>query len=258
MAPRTWQNYLEENENDPTRAGEAAARDVAAREGENAQARTFRRTFESALRELGIPTTQEGAAQLHDLVDAGRDTSSRVPQGGLALTAEQAQQWQAWQALRTPDGTALTPTAVQTALAENTELRSTEQLRGVTEAAGAKLSVLQDRLRGTNLTVVLKEETVDGKPVQVARVVETVNGQATDRGPLKDYATVNWPDYVPALFPTAQGGGANTQDGTRLTGQSGAGGADQGGNVIGAALGRTTPSGGAERKVVGALDFKTT
>jgi len=243
---KTWQDYLDEHDGDATKAGEAAARDVAARQGENATARAFHRTFAPILKELNIPATDDGAATLHERVDAALDTSNRVPKDGLGLTAEQKTQWEAWQALTDAAGQPLTPQAAQTELTQGRELSVTNQLREVTDASGAKLSVLQDRLRGTNLRVELREVQQDGKAVKVAHVIERgTDGKDADKGALKEYATANWPDYVPVLFP------AQTQQaqGRVVNGQSGASGQPAPtGNAIQDALGRRAPS--AERVVV--------
>lgn len=206
--PKSWNDYLEENDNDAARAGEAAARDVAARERENDAARTFRRTFEPVLQELDIPTTRDGATALMERLDAATDTSNRVPQGGLALTAEERARWEEYQQLRDGEQT-LTPAQIRERLASGEQLARREQLRDVATPAGARLSVLEDRLRGTNLRVELRDRTENGQPVKDAagqpvrevRVIETVNGQETDHGPLREYATTHWSDYVPALFP---------------------------------------------------------
>ncbi|MVN88629.1 hypothetical protein GO986_17985 [Deinococcus sp. HMF7620] len=229
--PKSWTEYLEDHNNDATAAGEAAARDVASRERENGAARTFKRTFESVLQELDIPQTREGATLLMERLDAANDTSNRVPQGGLALTAEQRATWEQVQPLLRDGEQTLTPAQVWERLDQGVQATQREQLRTITDASGARLSVLQDRLRGTNLRVELRDRTENGQPVKDAqgnvirdaRVIETVSGQDTDRGVLREYAQANWGDYFTSLFP------ATTQTtGMVVTPQAGATGAGEG------------------------------
>ncbi|MBZ9753186.1 hypothetical protein K7W42_20325 [Deinococcus sp. HMF7604] len=227
--PKSWTEYLEDHNNDATAAGEAAVRDVASRERENGAARTFRRTFEPVLQELDIPQSREGATMLMERLDAANDTSNRVPQGGLALTAEQRATWEQVQPLLRDGEQTLTPAQIRERLDQGAQATQREQLRTITDASGARLSVLQDRLRGTNLRVELRDRTENGQPVKDAqgnvirdaRVIETVSGQDTDRGVLREYAQANWGDYVTSLFPTT----TQTQGGTVVTPQAGATGA---------------------------------
>jgi len=262
--PKTWTEYLEEHDNDPAKAGEAAAKDVAKREGENAAALTFRRTFEPVLQKLDIPQTREGATVLMERLDAANDTSTRVPQGGLALTAEQRAVWEQVQPLLRDGETTLTPAQLRERLDLGAQATQREQLREITDASGARLSVLQDRLRGTNLRVELRDRTENGQPVKDAqgnvirdaRVIETTGGQDTDRGVLREYAQANWADYVPALFPAAQGA-QGQQQGKVITPQPGASGAQQQvENPIAAALQQGNTPRAEQAPVVGALSFK--
>lgn len=82
---KPWTQYLAENENDPERAGRAAAADVADREGENATTRRFKRVYEGLVRAMGLtatPSEREEAEVLsraQELGNAYTQQSNRLP-----------------------------------------------------------------------------------------------------------------------------------------------------------------------------------
>lgn len=252
--PRTPQDYLNNHET-PEAALAAAVADVNSAHGENATARSFRRTFEPLLRELDIPTTQEGADRLREalsgtadqgdlaglaelvqdltgvLTDLGIDFSAPEDQIAAQLEALPTQ-WQEAQTIRT----------------ERDTLAREKEITALAGTAKANPQVLTDLLTRANLT---------GKVVGEgdAQAVHVFDKDGQDLGPLRAYAEKHQAPYVPALFPAAaQGAGAS---GITLNGQAGAGtGQTATPNPFAAALQGSRPAGGTA--TVSAFDLTPT
>lgn len=196
--PRTPQDYLNTHET-PEAALAAAVADVNSAHGENATARSFRRTFEPLLRELDIPTTQEGADRLRealngtaeqgDLMALVQDLTGVLTDLGIDFSAPEDQiaaqlealptQWQEAQTIRT----------------ERDTLAREKEITALAGTAQANPQVLTDLLTRANLT---------GKVVGEgdAQAVHVFDKDGQDLGPLKAYAEKHQAAYVPALFPT--------------------------------------------------------
>jgi hypothetical protein len=140
----------------------------------------------------------------HSLRDERRTLRGQLPsQNAVVLSAEQAQQWQAYQQLGAID-------AIQTRLQERetfhgelTGLRRGTLIRDAAEAAGYKASVL-DKLPGAaDLTFEVRETEKDGRREKAA-FVKDKDGKET---PIADYAKSNWADFLPALQTSQQPAG---------------------------------------------------
>lgn len=142
--------------------------------------------------------------RIRQLESENRDLQGRVPgEGTVVLTGDEAQAWQAYRGLGTPD-------EVKQGLDERTEyaerLQGMERetlLRQVAEQAGYKPSVLAQlermaKAQGKDLAFELRDQDQEGQTVQVPFVKD---GDA--ESPLTDYATSEWADFLPAL--SAQG-----------------------------------------------------
>lgn len=122
-----------------------------------------------------------------------REAQAKAPaDGAIVLTAEQAQQWQAYQALGSPADLDKRIRDGEQAIEKATALERDATIRDVATVAGYDFDVLKDK--GGALTYTIKEETQDGKAVRVAYVQQ--DGKDT---PLHEYAQSNWPKYLPAL-----------------------------------------------------------
>lgn len=148
----------------------------------------------------GIVLLQENRSyreRIRELERQVEQLQGQVPaEDAVVLDDEQAQQWQAYQDLGTPD-------EIRQQRGDYESLQRRQVLTQAAAAHGYKAPVLE-RLAG-DLTVEMREEKQDDKPVQVAYVVpgEDGNGQAAR---LDQYAKEHWSDFMPAL---AAGGQSN-------------------------------------------------
>jgi hypothetical protein len=126
-----------------------------------------------------------------------RDLEGRVPaEGAVILAGEDAQRWQAYQALGQP-------TDVQTAITELTTLRRDKAIADAADAAGYKAKVLGQLPKVDKLTFSVKEESENGQTVKRAYVKD---GDTEE--PLTTYAERVWEEFLPVLgadTDTAQG-----------------------------------------------------
>lgn len=150
------------------------------------------------------------------------EARGRVPaEGAVVLTPEQSAAWQRYQGL----GTDLD--ALETRLRDGTAAIERETARELATVSGANATVLQDRLRVSNLRAEVRE--VPGQNGAAAtRIVHLLNAEGQDQGELRAYATQHWADFMPSLFPV-QGGGAG--GGTVINPQSGPSGSTQGSSI---------------------------
>lgn len=112
-----------------------------------------------------------------------------TPEGSTVLTADDAKIWETYRALGKPDALKQAIDANGMATAELTALKREKILAKAAEAVGFKASVLAT-LAG-DLDIRTKADK-DGKPLAV--VVK--DGAET---PLRDHATKEWADFMPAL-----------------------------------------------------------
>lgn len=116
-------------------------------------------------------------------------TAKQAPEDSLTLTADDAKLWAAYVALGKPDALKQAIDANGTATAELQSLKREKTLAKAADAAGFKASVLLT-LAG-DLDIQTKPDK-DGKPIAVV-VKDSVET------PLRDYATKEWADFLPAL-----------------------------------------------------------
>lgn len=150
--------------------------------------------------------------QREKIRDLERDLeSNRVPEGGLALTADEAKAWAAYQELGKPE-------ELQSGLKERDDLKEKVELHErkerVAEAASAASlnpEVLLKLPGSEKLRFEVKTEKVDGEDVPVAYVTEAEDGATPQK--LTDYVDETWPEFKPALQAEEQeekGGGGGT------------------------------------------------
>lgn len=145
-----------------------------------------------------------------------RALEGQVPgEGAVVLSAEQAQQWRAYQQLGDP-----------AALAESRQQLTTLQrnalMRDAAAAHGYKAEVLRDLPGIGDLTIEVREVEKDGKKAKVAVVVD-----GDQQRPLPDLIAEKWAHFAPAL--TADSG---SQNGTPFTRQHTGGGSASSGDVV--------------------------
>jgi hypothetical protein len=125
--------------------------------------------------------------RIRELEDQVRSLESQVPsEGALVLSSEDAERWQAYGELGTPDDIRQQRDRAQ-------ELERRQLLADVAEAAGYKVPVLERLANG--LTVELRDEQREGQTIRVPYVVPE-EGTAVS---LSEYAQENWADFMPAL-----------------------------------------------------------
>lgn len=138
--------------------------------------------------------------RIRQLETQTRDLQGQVPgEGSVVLTGDEAQAWQAYRALGTPD-------EVKQGLDQRADyakrLADAERetvLRQVADQAGYKPSVLAqlDRMaqaQGKALEFELREQEENGQTVQRSIVKD-----GETELPLSDYANQEWADFLPAL-----------------------------------------------------------
>lgn len=222
----TAAEYLADHNNDAQRALEAAAADVAQRERENGTARSFRRTFEPILRELDIPSTQDGVDTLRERLTAQGDSADTealrelladltdvLERLGIDFDAPDDEVNAALESL--PERWQ----AGQTAITERDTMRQDAELDTLAGKAKADSTVFKDLVRRDGLTPKL---TGEGD----AQAVHLFDKDGKDLGTVKDYAgkTPTWAAYQSSLFPTQ----TTPQGGTVIHGQAGAGSGNSG------------------------------
>lgn len=218
--PRTAAQYLSDHSNDAEAALAAAVADVNAAHGENATARRFRRDFEPILRELDIPSTQDGvellrerltaasqSADVEDLLELVQDMQGLLGELGIDFDAPEAELGAALEAL--PERWQ----AGQTAITERDTLRQDTELTTLAGQAKVNAAVFKDLVKRDGLTPKLQGEGDK-------QAVHLFDKDGKDLGPVKDYAekTPAWKDYSAALFPST-----TPQGGTVVSPQAGAG-----------------------------------
>ncbi len=167
--------------------------------------------------------TQLDGAELKDLVNKVIDLEAtnfklrqrETPEGGKSLTPAEAKEWDAYRALGKPDTLKTELETGRTAVTERDDLRRSAEVATVADVAKAKASVLTERLERGGLSAKVQGEGDK-------RAVHVFDKDGKDLGELKEYATKNWADYVPALFPGDAQGAQQGQGGTAVTGQAGA------------------------------------
>lgn len=145
-------------------------------------------------------------------------TDNQIPEGGIALTAEQKAAWEGYQALGKPE-------EIKQGLDQRTQFQGelekakrTEQLRTVASAAGYNYEVLADvdelaRARGKALTYEVRDllqQDGSKKPTPFVK-------DGTTEKPLTEYADSEWKNHLAAL--KTQGGQQQQQQqssGTRF------------------------------------------
>lgn len=155
------------------------------------------------------------------------DLRSKTPaDGARLLTADEAKAYDGYVALGKPpadlkaaldaSGDATTKLA---ALERDAQIRDAATAHGYTPAALGKLPSLVGK------TMLLKDETVDGKPIKRAYVAD--GGKETA---LADYIQAHDPEFLPSLTSTSNGNGAHEASGGATRGtafvQQHAGGGD--------------------------------
>ncbi len=129
-------------------------------------------------------------AQRATLRDEAATLKARVaPEGGRALTAEEASAWESYTALGKPDEVQKALAANGEATAKLAKLERAERLRAAADASGFKSSVLTTLAGDLDIQV---KPVKDGAPL----VVVVKDGQETA---LADYAAAEWADFMPAL-----------------------------------------------------------
>lgn len=135
-------------------------------------------------------------AENHSLRDERRQLRGRVaPEGATVLTAEQAQQWAAYQQLGAPAELQTQLTAAQGATSELATLRREALLGQVEQASGYKGAVLSKLPGADKLTFDVRDVTVDGK---AAKAVFVKDAEGKEH-PIDAYAQATWADFLPAL-----------------------------------------------------------
>ncbi|GGS13744.1 hypothetical protein [Deinococcus knuensis] len=131
-------------------------------------------------------------------------TVGQVPQGGRALTADEAKAYDAFIALGTPDEVKTRLDQGTKDSAELTDLRFKDTLHTAARDAGYKPRLLGDRVKADGLTLLPSREVErDGKKMQVAYVKDAQGAEHE----LATYARQHWEDYLVAL--QAEGGSGN-------------------------------------------------
>ncbi|MFW8627678.1 hypothetical protein [Deinococcus sp. ME38] len=131
-------------------------------------------------------------------------TSNQVPQGGRALTVDEAKAYDAFLALGTPEEVKTKLEQGTKDSTELTDLRFKDGLNTAARDAGYKPKVLGDRVKADGLTLLPSREVErDGKKVPVAYVKDAQGAEHE----LATYARQHWDDYLVAL--QAEGGSGN-------------------------------------------------
>ncbi|WP_034335097.1 hypothetical protein [Deinococcus misasensis] len=141
------------------------------------------------------------------------------PQGGTALTPEQAALWQAYQSLGAPDEIRAGLTERDTLRSENTTFQRTRTIGQVAEIQGWKPAEFETFLEGKNLDFVIREDDKD-KSKKVVFVKHKDNDKDVET-PLGEYSK-RWGALVEAF------GGAQK---TIVTGGAGSSGSGKGGGT---------------------------
>jgi len=130
-----------------------------------------------------------------------RELQGRLPaEGAVVLTAEQAQQWTAYQGLGALADIQAGLQARDTATQELTTLKRGNLLRDVAEALNLNADGRQVLTTiGGDREFVIKDETVNGKAVRAVYIKDGDKETA-----FKAYAETNWRAFLPALTSQAE------------------------------------------------------
>lgn len=132
-----------------------------------------------------------------------KDLEGKVPgEGAVVLTAEQAKDWEAYQALGKPDAVKATVDKVATLETDIAKRDREKTQKEAADAAGFKPSVLAKLPGADELTYETREEEVDGEKRPVAYV--TPKGDGAKPQKLTEYADENWKELLPALAVEAE------------------------------------------------------
>lgn len=144
----------------------------------------------------------------YNVREQNRQLKQQQPaQGAVVLSPEDAKKWKAYQELGDP---AELKTQLATAAETKARLDKAERDAVITKAAEGlnwKAPVLVDRVTVSGITVVLKEETVDGEKVQVPYATwkeGTKGSEVQKEAKLEEYAKEKWADFLPALEAGAE------------------------------------------------------
>jgi hypothetical protein len=122
-----------------------------------------------------------------------------APKDGLALNAEQAKAWQAYQGLGKPEELASTLTEHKSLREEVEKGRKTTLYTAAATAHGYKASVLADLAAAKGLDIEVSESVVAGKKVPVAHVKHKGADGKDAITALPEYVTKHLGDYLPSL-----------------------------------------------------------
>lgn len=137
---------------------------------------------------------------------------------GRLLTKEQLAQWEAYQALGTPDELKTVKTERDNLRSETTKTAREKLLAEVAEAEELKVGPLTRLARrddGSDVEIILREVEEDGQKRKRGYVKE-----GDKETPIMQYAQSNWSDFIDSLRANPQGGGTEPNN----TGAQGASG----------------------------------
>ena len=161
-----------------------------------------------------------------------------TPDGGKALTPDEAKEWEAYRALgKKPADLKTALESGEVASKELGTLKAQQQAAELASVGKAAPSVLSDLLARHGLTGKVQGDAPKTGE-EDKRAVHLFDKDGKDVGELRTWAAQHEAAYVPALFPT-QTTTTPTVQGTVVSPQAGAGGNPAPVNPITAALGRT-------------------
>lgn len=143
------------------------------------------------------------------LREKNRDLRVKVPvDGSVVLTADEAKEWQAFQALgKKAEDVKKDLDSVETLQKQNKELSSMENLRDIADigidGSKLKLSVLKDQLaRFPAAAITIKtEKDKDSKEAKVAYIKKDADSKEQS---FTDFASAELADYLPSLKVSAE------------------------------------------------------
>lgn len=145
-------------------------------------------------------------AENYDYRKRNRQLREKVPvEGAVVLSADEAALWEKYKTFGKPEQVQQRLDQIPQLEGRITAVERERQIDQVAQTAGAAAKVLRDRVQATGELVF---ETRKVAPSEGAEPVETVFVRESKDGsqfvPLKQFATEQWADYVPALFPQQQ------------------------------------------------------
>lgn len=153
----------------------------------------------SALRRLAEKAEKMEGENYHYREQIRDLKAKQLSEGSVAVTKEQAEMLDAYQALGTPDELQKRVAAAQEATQKVERYERERELRKIAGAASATFEVLRDI--GADLTYEVRKEKVEGQEDPV-EVVYVKNGDTPTR--FDEYAKQEWSHYLPALFPDSE------------------------------------------------------